>query len=163
MMASSKSLDTSHGTQAAVTNSQPGIHSPIKQETPAIDINVEEEMYVVEVSDDDDSSNEVLNMLRTKEARVNYLMGRIQEVVECAHCSAMPVKCEYTVMEYKMKRQEYESALKKMKCEQAALVEQEMKSGDDAQMKEEMKYQEDVLMEKEIKCEEGAAAKEELE
>jgi hypothetical protein len=113
-------------------------------------------MYVVEVSDDDDSSNEVLNKLRTKEARVNYLMGRIQEVVGCAHCDAVPV------MEYKMKHQEDDPAFKKMKCEEAALVEQEMKSGDDAPVKEETKYQEDVLVEKKIKREESAAAKEEL-
>jgi hypothetical protein len=44
-------------------------------------------------------------------------MGRIQEVVGCAHCGAMPV------MEYKMKHQEDELAFKKMKCEEAALVE----------------------------------------
>jgi hypothetical protein len=74
-MMASKSLDTSHGTQEAATGSQPGIQSPIKQESPATDINVEEEMYVVEVSDDDDSSDEVLNKLRTKEARASYLWG----------------------------------------------------------------------------------------
>ena len=108
-------------------------------------------MCVVEVSDDNDSSDEVLNKLRTKEARISYLMGCIQDVVGCAHCSAVPVKREYTVMQYKMKRQEDEPALKKMKCE------------DDAPVKEETKYQEDVLVEEEIKCEEGAAAKEELE
>ena len=120
-------------------------------------------MCVVEVSDDNDSSDEVLNKLRTKEARISYLMGCIQDVVGCAHCSAVPVKREYTVMQYKMKRQEAEPALKKMKCEQVALVEQEMKCEDDAPVKEETKYQEDVLVEEEIKCEEGAAAKEELE
>jgi hypothetical protein len=102
-MMASKSLDTSQGTQAAATSSQPGIQSPIKQETPATDVNVEEEMYVVEVSDDDDSSDKVLNKLKTKEARVSYSMGHIQ-VVGCAHCGVVPAKREYTVMEYKMKR-----------------------------------------------------------